>query len=59
MLNSNKEVINYILKTYAPDNVIAKMDSKIVRYTQPSNRTPPDYAASMLNEVLHCDFMYD
>lgn len=38
------KVVNYRLETYAPDDVIAKIDAEIIRFPQLPNKTPIEYA---------------
>lgn len=59
MLARYSKVINYLLETYATDNVSAKMDTKVLQLAQRSNMALTEYADDLLNKALHCDVVYD
>lgn len=53
------EVVNYLLETYATDDVIAETDAEILRFTQPPTKSPTEYAEALWNKALRCDRVYD
>lgn len=56
-LSSSSEVINFHLETYAKDNLIPEMDSKILSITQPSSMTLPYNPEALWNKALLWDLV--
>lgn len=52
-------MVNYVLDTYANDNVIPKTDTQIMKFTQFLNRTSIEYAELHWSNGLDCSHMYD
>lgn len=53
------EGVNYLLDTYAPDDIIAEAETDMTRFTQPSNKLLTEYAKALWNKELRCDTVYD
>lgn len=49
------KLLNYLLETYATNDVIAESDAEIMHYTQPPNKTPAGYTCLLWSKALHCD----
>lgn len=49
------EATEYVLKTYDTDEEIAETDADIIRFTQPSNMWPTEYAEALWSMVLQCN----
>lgn len=58
-LTSYCEVVNNLLETYATDDVIVETEAEIMRYQQPWNKTPIEYAELLCSKALGCDRIYD
>lgn len=54
MLRTYTEVVDYLLRTYAIDDVIDKADAAITRYTQPPAMSPRPYAETLVNKPHRC-----
>lgn len=54
MLTGYGKVVNYILETYATDDVIAERDAQILRFTHPSIMMATKYTKAKWNHVLRC-----
>lgn len=53
------EVVNYLLDTYATDDVVAKTHARMGHYTQLQKKTPAEYADLLRTKVLRCDRVND
>lgn len=53
------EAVNYFLETYATDDVIAEADDDMMRFTQPSNKSPTEYTEALWNKGFKRDRVYD
>jgi len=58
-LTNYPAVVQFLLKTYATDEVIAEADAEINRYRQPDRMSPPDYAHNLWTKALRCGTVYD
>lgn len=58
-MTSSGDVISYLLETYTTGYVIPGMDVEILRFTQPTNMTPMEYADALWNKMLCCYLVYD
>lgn len=52
-------VVTFMLKNYATDKVIAKTESDITLFAQPSNMTPPQYAKELVTKTLQREKFYE
>lgn len=52
-------MISSHLDTNVTDDVIAEMDPKILRVTQPSDMTQKECVEALWNKQLHFDLIYD
>lgn len=46
-VSSYCKAVNYRLETYATDDVIAKTEADVMRFTQPANEPPTEYAETL------------
>lgn len=53
------ETVNYLLKTYATDHIIAETDINMMRFSQPSSKSRTEYAEAHWNMVFRCNRVYD
>lgn len=44
--------VNYLFWTYGTDDVIAKTDANMMRFTQPPSKCPTEYADALWNKAL-------
>lgn len=58
-LTSYCEAVNYLIETYATEDVIAKTDANMMLSTQPSIKLSKEYAEALWNKALHGDRAYD
>lgn len=58
-LTSYHEIMNYLLGTYATDEVIAEMDTEVLLITQPSDTSLMEYEGARWKNLLSSDFVYD
>lgn len=52
MLKSYKEAVNYLLRTYATDDVIAKDYTEMIPYRQSSGTSKSDYSQRLREKAL-------
>lgn len=52
------KVVNYLLKTYATDEVIAETDTGINQFRQGDLISPPEYAQEWWTKALKCGTVY-
>ena len=53
------QVVNYLLRTYATDEVISREDTKLHRFSQPDGMNETDYAHVRWENVLRFGSVYD
>lgn len=58
-ITSHWEAVYYLLKTYTTYNVVAGTGADMMLFTQPSNKSPMEYAVALRNETLKGDRVYD
>lgn len=58
-VTSYYEAVNYLLETYATDDVITKTDADMMSFTQPSSKLPTECAEALWNIALRCEQAYD
>jgi len=58
-LTSYPAVVQFLLRTYATDEVIAEADAEISRYRQPDRMSPQDYAHNLWTKALKCGTVHD
>lgn len=57
-LTSYSSAVNYLLQTYASDDVIAEAEADLRHFTQTRNITPQEYAVALTLKVLRCGPVY-
>lgn len=58
-LASDCEVVNFLLETYATDDIIEEMDAVILYFEQPSHTPPTEYLEALWNKAQRCDRTHD
>lgn len=53
------QVVNTLLETYATDDTIAKADTEILSFNQPTNKSPLKYVNAQWMNTLHFPQLYD
>lgn len=53
------EAVEYLLGTYAMDDVLTETDAGMMGFTQPSSKSPTEYAEALWNKMPRCDKVYD
>lgn len=53
------EVVNYLLKSNATDDIIAKIDAEIFCYIKTLNMRPTEHAEALWNYALVCHLVSD
>lgn len=51
-VSSYCEAVNYLLATYAPEDVIGKTDADVMRFTKPPHKSPTQYTEALWNKAL-------
>lgn len=57
-LTANWRIWNYLLKTFFIDEWVAKADAEIMKFNQPLNKTPIEYANLLWAKMLGFDRVY-
>lgn len=52
------EVVQYLIRTYASDDIIAQAEAELVNFRQPSNMNEETYAAALWEKALRCRPVY-
>ena len=58
MLESYEEVFNFLLRTYATDEIIAEAYTKVVSFRQSSNMTEESYSNQLWDRALRCGTVF-
>lgn len=53
------KAVNYSVEMYATDEVNAETDADMMHLTQPSNKSPTEYAEGLWNKALRCNRVYE
>lgn len=53
-LTSYRDLVNYLLRTYATEEVIAEADVAINQFHQGDRVSPPEYAQKLWSKELKC-----
>lgn len=59
MVASYCKAIDYLLETYAINDVIAETDADMMHFKQPSNKLLTEYSEALWNNALRSDRVYD
>lgn len=51
--------VNYLLQTYATDDVVAESEADKMRFTQPLNNSPIECPETLENKTLRCDRVHE
>lgn len=57
-LTSYSEAINYLLQTYASDDVVAEAEADLRHFVQNRSMSPQEYATALTLKVLRCGPVY-
>ena len=57
-LTSYREVVNFLLRTYATDEIIAESHQEVIAYQQSTNTTETDYGEKPWDKELRCGSVY-
>lgn len=51
--------MNYLLRTYKPDDNIADTEDNFTKFIQPPNKIPSQYAEKLLDRTLRCGSVHE
>lgn len=52
------EVVQYLLRTYSTDDIIAEVEASLMRFTQGDRMNETDYAQALWTKALRCGTVY-